>query len=206
MPHPLAPGGRRAVVEGAAGSCWGKYDPGGEAGRRLRRIADHVRACTMSIHENGYPGPNKEKYVIKRLLRRAVLDGHQLGLHEPFLHELVGSVVEMMKPAYPELTETTARVADVIRKEEGNFFGTIDAGLVRIEKSFGTMRGGGRWAGQGGGAPSPAEPRPPARARNGGVAEKAPVQQPAGAQVRESGHQQCGDRDPRRPTEPHAQV
>ena len=134
----------RPIVEAAGEICSTKYDPGSETGRRLRRIADHVRACTMSIHENVYPGPNKEKYVIKRLLRRAVLDGHQLGLHEPFLYKLVESVVEMMKPAYPELTETTARVADVIRKEEENFFGTIDAGLARIEKIFETMRGGGR--------------------------------------------------------------
>ncbi|MCH8924487.1 MAG: alanine--tRNA ligase, partial [Planctomycetes bacterium] len=134
----------RPIVEAAGEVCSTKYDPGSDTGRRLRRIADHVRACTMSIHENVYPGPNKEKYVIKRLLRRAVLDGHQLGLHEPFLYKLVESVVEMMKPAYPELSETTRRVADVIRKEEENFFGTIDAGLARIEKIFDTMRGGGR--------------------------------------------------------------
>ncbi len=49
------------------------------------------------------PGPNKEKYVVKRLLRRAVLDGHQIGLHAPFLHQLVPKVVELMRHPYPEL-------------------------------------------------------------------------------------------------------
>ncbi len=70
----------RPIVEAAAEVCGIKYDPASENGRRLRRIADHVRACTFAIHENVYPGPNKENYVIKRLLRRAVLDGHQIGV------------------------------------------------------------------------------------------------------------------------------
>lgn len=115
-------------------------DPAIDHGRRLRRITDHVRACTMAVHENVYPGPNKEKYVIKRLLRRAVLDGHQMGLREPFLCKIVPAVVEQMKVPYPDLVETTERVASVIEKEEANFFGTIDAGLARIGKIFDTMR------------------------------------------------------------------
>ena len=100
----------RPLVEAAGEVCGVKYDPASENGRRLRRIADHVRACTFAIHENVYPGPNKEKYVVKRLLRRAVLDGRQMGVHEPFLHKLVPLVAEMMTQPYPELGETaTAR-------------------------------------------------------------------------------------------------
>ena len=92
-----------------------------ENGRRLRRIADHVRACTFAIHENVYPGNKKQGYVIRRLLRRAVLDGHQMGVREPFLHKLVAKVAELMKQPYPELGETVDRVANVIEKEEANF-------------------------------------------------------------------------------------
>ena len=77
----------RPIVEAAAEVCGVKYDPASDNGRRLRRITDHVRACTFAIHENVYPGPNKQKYVIKRLLRRAVLDGRQMGVHEPFLYQ-----------------------------------------------------------------------------------------------------------------------
>jgi alanyl-tRNA synthetase len=134
----------KPLVEAAAEVCGVKYDPQHENGRRLRRIADHVRACTFAIHENVYPGPNKEKYVIKRLLRRAVLDGRQLGLHDPFLHKLVTKVAEVMHKPYPELSETTTRVAQVIEQEEGNFFGTIDAGLDRIERLFKQMKSDGR--------------------------------------------------------------
>jgi len=130
----------RPIVEAAAEVCGRKYDPASDDGRRLRRITDHVRACTFAVHENVYPGPNKEKYVIRRLLRRAVLDGHQMGMREPFLHLLVPTVVEMMKQPYPELTETTERVAKVIRQEEAAFLGTIDAGLSKIESIFNEMR------------------------------------------------------------------
>lgn len=132
------------IVEAAGECCSVKYDADSEQGRRLRRITDHVRACAFAVHENVYPGPNKERYVIKRLLRRAVLDGHQMGLHEPFLYQLVPAVVEAMKAPYPELSETTDRVAEVIRKEESNFFATIDDGLARIDQIFSEMKSANR--------------------------------------------------------------
>lgn len=128
------------IVQAAAEVCGANYEYHSDAGRRLRRITDHVRACTFAVHENVYPGANKEKYVVKRLLRRAVLDGHQMGLREPFLHQIVPKVVEVMSGAYPELKETIDRVAGVIEKEEANFFATIDGGLSRIETAFGEMR------------------------------------------------------------------
>ncbi len=131
------------LVQASADCCGIPYEYESEAGRRLRRITDHIRACTFAIHENILPGPKKARYVIKRLLRRAVLDGHQLGMREPFLHQLVPTVAEVMRAAYPELTTTSARVAEVIRKEEGDFFSTIDAGLERIERVFTSMRATG---------------------------------------------------------------
>ena len=128
------------IVDAAAEVVGIKYKFDSETGRRLRRITDHVRACTMAVHENVYPGSQKEKYVIRRLLRRAALDGHQMGLQDPFLCKIVPAVVEQMKTAYPELTETTVRVADVIKNEESKFFATIDAGLARIEMIFAEMK------------------------------------------------------------------
>ncbi|MCA9171701.1 MAG: hypothetical protein KDB23_28735, partial [Planctomycetales bacterium] len=80
--------------------------------------------------------PNKEKYVIRRLLRRAVLDGHQMGQRDPFLYQLVPAVVDAMKGPYPELAETAERVASVIQQEEKTFLATIDEGLSRIERLF----------------------------------------------------------------------
>jgi alanyl-tRNA synthetase len=134
----------RPIVEAAAEVCGRRYEPASDDGRRLRRIADHVRACTFAIHENVLPGNNEEKYVVKRLLRRAVLDGRQMGMREPFLHRLPTVVADMMRHPYPELGETTARVASVIEREEQSFLATIDGGLDRIEKLFaGIGRQGG---------------------------------------------------------------
>ncbi len=134
----------KPIVLAAAEVCGVKYEYDSDHGRRLRRITDHVRGCTMAVHENVYPGAQKEKYVVRRLLRRAVLDGHQMGLHDPFLYKIVPAVVEQMKTPYPELTETVQRVQDVIKKEEETFFGTIDAGLARIEKIFDEIKSAGR--------------------------------------------------------------
>ncbi len=130
----------RPLVEAAGELCGVAYDPADENGRRLRRIADHLRACTFAVHENVYPGNKKQGYVIRRLLRRAVLDAHQMGVRQPRLHQLVGRVAELMQNPYPELGETVARVAGVIEKEEANFLGTIDTGLDRIERIFAEMK------------------------------------------------------------------
>ncbi|MFH1924604.1 MAG: alanine--tRNA ligase [Planctomycetota bacterium] len=124
----------RPLVEAAAESCGLKYEPTSDAGRRLRRIADHVRACTFAIHENVYPDNEKQGYVVRRLLRRAVLDGYQLGMREPYLHQLVGTVVELMRNPYPELGETRERVGQGIEQEESQFFELINAGMPRVER------------------------------------------------------------------------
>ena len=128
------------IVQAAAEVTGVQYIPESDDGRRLRRITDHIRACTMAIHENVYPGSNKEEYVIRRLLRRAVLQGHEIGLREPFLFKLVPQVVEQMKQAYPDLTDTMARVGQVVEKEEASFLATLDDGLERIERIFESMK------------------------------------------------------------------
>ncbi len=133
----------RPIVDAVAEVTGVAYEYQSENGRRLRRITDHIRACTFAVHENVYPGANGAKYVIRRLIRRAVLDGHQMAIRDPFLYRLVDAVADAMKRQYPELSETTARVADVIKSEEERFLATIDVGLDRIERLFDQMRGDG---------------------------------------------------------------
>ncbi|KAA5543107.1 alanine--tRNA ligase [Roseiconus nitratireducens] len=130
----------KPIVDAAADVVGVKYELESDNGRRLRRITDHARACTFAIHENVYPGRDKAKYVVRRLIRRAVLDGFQMDLRDPFLHKLVPAVVESSKVAYPELAETVERVAEVIEAEENAFFGTIDGGMKRIGQLFEEMR------------------------------------------------------------------
>ena len=78
------------------------------------------------------------------MLRRAVLDGHQMGLRSPFLFQLVSSVAEQMSGPYPELSETSERVAKVIEKEENNFFETIDDGIARVQNLISDIQSTGK--------------------------------------------------------------
>ena len=128
------------IVEAASDVVGRKYEYESDDGRRLRRITDHARASVFAVHENVYPGNKDARYVIKRLIRRAVLDGYQMNLREPFLYKLVDAVAEASKVPYPDLMQTTKRVSEVIEAEEKAFFGTIDGGMKRIEQLFSEMR------------------------------------------------------------------
>src|SRR4029077_17663751 len=118
----------------AADAVGVKYEFDGPQGRPVRRIADHVRAVTFCIHEGVSPGSEKQSYVVRQLLRRALLEGYLLGKHEPFLHRLVPSVVDVMKVPYPELAKTVKTVANLIEEEEGQFLGVVEKGLSKFEK------------------------------------------------------------------------
>lgn len=121
------------IVHAAAEVCGVKYDADSDNGRRLRRITDHVRAVSMAIHENVYPGSQKEESVVRLLLRRAVLQGYEMGLRDPFLYQLVPAVVEQLKRPYPELTESVDRVSDVIKAQENDFYNLIDRSIPLIQ-------------------------------------------------------------------------
>jgi alanyl-tRNA synthetase len=119
----------------AAGDAVGvKYEYAGKTGRPMRRIADHIRACTFAIHEGVAPGANGAEYIIRLLLRRALLEGYLLGKQEPFLHKLVPDVIQAMKIPYPELAETELSVVNTIRDEESTFLATIERGLSKFDK------------------------------------------------------------------------
>lgn len=104
------------------------------AGRPIRRIADHVRAVSFCVHEGVMPDTDKENYIVRQLLRRALLEGYLLGKREPFLYEIVPAVVDVMKSAYPDIVETVDSVQNSIHEEEDQFLGTIERGLSRFDQ------------------------------------------------------------------------
>jgi len=119
----------------AAGEVVGvNYEFSAPAGRALRRIADHVRACSFALHEGCGPGPDKENYIVRLLLRRAAMEGYLLGHREPFLHQLVPVVADLMKVPYPELRQTVEAVSNGILEEEKQFQKVIDSGIARFRK------------------------------------------------------------------------
>ncbi|MEW4570331.1 alanine--tRNA ligase [Tautonia sp. JC769] len=105
------------------------YDAESLDGIRIRRAADHARALTFTIFENVQPGPNQQGYVVRRLLRRAVLDAYLMGRREPYLFEIIPLVADAMKRPYPELTDSVRRIQTVVREEEEQFLRNIDTGL-----------------------------------------------------------------------------
>jgi alanyl-tRNA synthetase len=106
-------------------------------------MADHMRALTFCIHENVRPGPEKQGYVIRRLLRRAVLDAYQMGRREPFLYHIVPVVAEAMGRAYPELKESVPRIQTTVKQEEEQFLRNLENGLRLLEDAFKKTTAGG---------------------------------------------------------------
>jgi alanyl-tRNA synthetase len=119
----------RPIVAAVAETLGVKYDRDHPDGVRIRRMADHSRALSFCIHENVRPGPEKQGYVVRRLLRRAVLDAYQIGRREPFLHEIVPVVADVMGRPYPELKESVRRIQTTIKQEEEQFLRNLEHGL-----------------------------------------------------------------------------
>jgi len=126
----------KPIVASAARALGAVYDRDQPDGVRIRRIADHARALTFCIHENVRPGPEKQGYVIRRLLRRAVLDAYQMGRREPFLYQVVPDVAEVMGRPYPELHESVSRIQTTIKQEEEQFLRNLDNGLRLMNDVF----------------------------------------------------------------------
>ena len=113
-----------------------KYDRDTPDGVRLRRISDHARALTFCIHENVKPSAEKQGYVVRRLLRRAVLDAYQMGRRDPFLFEIVPTVAEVMARPYPDLKGSIPRIQTVIKQEEEQFLRNLENGLGMLHDTF----------------------------------------------------------------------
>ena len=91
---------------------------------------------TFTIHENVQPSNEKQGYVIRRLLRRAVLDAYQMGHRDPFLSQIVPTVAEVMARPYPELKDSVPRIQTVISEEEEQFLKNLENGLKLLNNVF----------------------------------------------------------------------
>ncbi len=80
----------------------------------LRVIADHIRACAFLVVDGVIPGNEGRGYVLRRIIRRAIRHGYQLGQAKPFFHKLVPALSKLMGDAYPELPQTQDHVMQVL--------------------------------------------------------------------------------------------
>jgi alanyl-tRNA synthetase len=118
-----------ADVEHRSGKAYGAREADDVA---MRVIADHARATAFLLADQVSPSNEWRGYVLRRIMRRAMRHGRLLGLVEPFLWQVTGTVTELMGGVYPELVEQQPRVAELTRLEEERFAETLDRGLERI--------------------------------------------------------------------------
>ena len=97
-------------------------------------IADHIRMLSFSIADGVMPSNEGRGYVLRRILRRASRFGRRLNLNEPFLHELVETVGEILGDVYPEIIDKKSHICQVLKAEETSFNATLDRGLTHFDK------------------------------------------------------------------------
>jgi alanyl-tRNA synthetase len=103
----------------------------------FRRVADHARAATFCLGDGVTPDNTGRGYVLRRLLRRAVVAGRErLGFDGPFLADLVPAVIEVLGDTYPELASARPTSPDQIKQEEALFGRTLENGLARLKDAL----------------------------------------------------------------------
>lgn len=99
----------------------------------FRVIADHIRTLVFAITDGVMPSNEGRGYVLRRLLRRASRYARKLGMHEPFMYQLVLTVMDIMGSAYPELLDRVSHTQWVIQSEEERFNAVLDRGIEIFE-------------------------------------------------------------------------
>lgn len=97
-------------------------------------LVEHARALTFAISDGAYPSNEGRGYVLRRILRRALRYGRQIGIHEPFVYTIVDPLVAAAGKQYPELSDTKENVKAVIKGEEERFLETIENGMDRLDE------------------------------------------------------------------------
>ena len=95
----------------------------------LRIITDHIRSATFMICDGVLPSNEGRGYVLRRLLRRAARHGKLLGVNEPFLYQILDTVIHENEGEYKDLRQKQDYITKVVRTEEENFAKTIDGGM-----------------------------------------------------------------------------
>ena len=94
-----------------------------------RVIADHLRSCSFLLAQGVNFDKEGRGYVLRRIMRRAIRHGYLLGLRDPFMYQLVDTLVTLMGKQYPYLVEKAESIKSSMQIEEERFFATIDAGI-----------------------------------------------------------------------------
>lgn len=127
----------RALIAAAA-TVTNCDDPGDKS---LRVIADHIRSAAFLVVDGVTPGNEGRGYVQRRIIRRAIRHGYQLGQRQPFFYRLVAPLVAQMSAAYPQLGAKQQHVERVLKAEEERFADTLEQGLRIFEEMVAGLAG-----------------------------------------------------------------
>ncbi|MFK4946767.1 alanine--tRNA ligase [Lactococcus garvieae] len=119
------------------------YDPDGN-NMSFKVIADHIRALSFAIGDGALPGNEGRGYVLRRLLRRAVMHGKKLGIEGKFLAQFVPVVGKIMESYYPEVLEKQDFIMQIIDREEEAFGRTIDGGSKLLDELLAKLKEEGK--------------------------------------------------------------
>ena len=112
--------------------------------RSLRVIADHIRGSAFLIADGVLPGNEGRSYVLRRILRRAIKNGRQLGLDKPFLADLAKVVIAAVRGQLPGIADRRSQIEKVLMHEEQTFGRTLTTGMSRFQALADSDRGE-RW-------------------------------------------------------------
>lgn len=108
----------------------------------LQVIADHIRSSSFLVTDGVFPSNEGRGYVLRRIIRRAIRHGHQLGAKEVFFYRLVKPLTDQMGDVYPELVKNRQQIEKVLRQEEERFIETLEKGLKILDQDIAEMKGG----------------------------------------------------------------
>jgi len=109
--------------------------------KSLRVIADHIRSCAFLIADGVMPSNEGRGYVLRRIIRRAVRHGNNLGAQGLFFYKLLDELIVQMGDAYPELAKNKAIIVKMLTAEEEQFARTLDRGLLILDEALSKLTG-----------------------------------------------------------------
>jgi alanyl-tRNA synthetase len=126
------------IIAAAAATVGTPYGQDEKTDVGLRLMADHGRAMAMLVADGVLPANEGRGYVLRRVVRRAVLAARRLGVETPMTPVLVKAATEVLGGAHPALVENNDMILSVLAREEAGFDRTLRAGLGRLEEAFAT--------------------------------------------------------------------
>ena len=132
----------RPIIDFTARLADRHYEPETQEGFAMRVIADHARAAAFAIADGILPGNEGRNYVLRKIMRRAIYQGHHtLQFEGSFFNEVTNFVVDLMKDTYPELEPQREFIQKMVRLEEDRFRSTLTVGLNKLDELFASTKG-----------------------------------------------------------------